>query len=69
MIIVNDGLAPVTLVLNGLVVTLQNGQEIEVTKDQYNTLKKIFPALAPKKCAEKPVVEEAKPTKRKKKSK
>jgi hypothetical protein len=69
MIIVNDGLAPVTLVLNGLVVTLQNGQEIEVTTDQYNTLKKIFSALAPKKSAEKPVVEEAKPTKRKKKSK
>jgi hypothetical protein len=76
MIITNDGLAPVTLVLNGLVVTLHKAQEIEVTTDQYNTLKKIFPALAPKKSAEKAnkeevvsVAQENKPSKKKKKAK
>lgn len=69
-------MAPVTLVLNGLVITLQKGQDCEVTTDQYNTLKKIFPALAPKKSAEKATQEEVvspaqenKPSKKKKKSK
>lgn len=76
MIIINSGMAPVTLVLNGLVITLQKGQDCEVTTDQYNTLKKIFPALAPKKSAEKATQEEVvspaqenKPSKKKKKSK
>lgn len=72
MIVVNNGAANITLVLNGRIVAVKHTQACEVTEKEYQALKNIFPCLEPVKeeiPAGSIVEPEVKPVKRKKKQK
>lgn len=72
MIVVNNGTTPITLVVNGSIVSLKRTQACVISEKEYCALKRLFPALTPvEQEAPVEVVEEpeVKPVRKRKKQK